>query len=1038
MEPKRSWKTLLFDNPRLLIMAIALICVAGLSSLQILPRMEDPTMTARNSVIFARYPGADSGRVEALVTDLIEESLHEIEEIHEIQSTSQDGLATLTLEIADEITDVDPIWTDVRDALDDVTPQLPEGVLGLELREFEISARTMIVGLSWVSEAPPEEALLARLGEELTDVLRQVPGTMEAKLFGAAQEEIRVEVDPASLASLGLDAGQVAGKIRESDAKLAAGNWQGAERELLIELQDEFDSLERIANVPVLEGPGGRVVRLGDLATVEKTVQSPSKSAARLSGQVGVAVGARMLEEVRVDLWSQDAREAVAEFARSLPPAIQLDVIFDQSEYTEHRLDTLFQNLFLGAGLVMIVVLLFMGWRSALLVGTALPLSVLMVFGGMRLLEIPLHQMSVAGLIIALGLLIDNAIVIVDELRRKLDRGLSPREALAKSVGILAVPLLGSTLTTTFAFAPLVLATGGVGEFVGSMSVSVILAVCSSFLLALTVVPALGALLQGKQRKVVEGEGARGLNPAQRAWRGVLGLVVAHPILGVLAALALPATGFALAGRLPEQFFPPADRDMVQIEVFLPDGTPLERTLERTAQLREVLMDDPMVRDVHWFAGASGPKFYYNQLESREDDSGYAAAIVKLATEERVSEWMRRAQHELDLALPSARVLVRLLEQGPPVDAPVEVLLKGTDLEALTAEGEVIRRELAASRGVLHTRASLQGAKPQLALELDEHEVELAGLTRAKVAQQLELALRGALGGSLVEDTEQLPVRVRLTAGSRQDLERLASLELALPASGAPTWTSLQSIGELHLQPATPRITRRDGVRTNVVQAWVEAGTLPALALSDLQDRLARSGYTPPEGISLSIGGESAERDDAVGKLAASTAILVILMAATLVLSFHSFRLAAVIGVVATASMGLAMGALFLFGYPFGFMAIVGTMGLMGVAINDSIVVLSALRAHPQAKAGQRAAVVDVVMESSRHVMATTVTTVVGFLPLFLGGGSFWPPVAVTIGGGVVGATFLALIFIPASYCLLIRQPETREEQQPELVAVPG
>lgn len=1031
MKPQRHWSTLFFDNPRLVILSIALIVVAGLSSFQILPRMEDPTLTARDAVVFASYPGADAERVEALLTKPVEDELLEIEEIKKLRSTSREGFATIQITLHDGVTNGDPFWTDVREALSDVRPSLPDGVSRLELREFEIAARTLIVALSWGGDGEPEPALLARLGEQLEDELRSVPGTMDAKLFGAADEEIRVEIDPARLASFGLDAETVARKVASSDAKQSAGTWRGPENELLIELQGELDSLQRIAATPLKAGESGRILHLGDIARIEKTVESPPRRAARIGGLTGVAVASRMQEGRRVDQWSAAARERVAAFAEGLPPAIELDVLFDQSGYTERRLGDLFQNLWIGAGLVMLVVLGFMGWRSALLVGTALPLSILMVFAGMRALGIPLEQMSVAGLIIALGLLIDNAIVVVDEMRRHLDEGHEPRAALRETVGMLAVPLFGSTLTTVLAFMPLVLAGGPVGEFVGSMSISVILAITSSFVVALTVIPALSAFVDSKFGRPARREPGRVLSALRSGWKRLLHGLIARPLLGLAASLVLPAFGFWAATQLPEQFFPPADRDMVHIEVELPSSTSLNETLRHTAALREHLIGEPKVDEVHWFVGESAPKFYYNQIESRENAPNFAAAIVQLTDAKDVTGWIRRVQRDLDAQLPSARVLIKLLEQGPPVEAPIELLLKGSDIDALMRAGEEVRRELAASTGVLHTTASLEGAVPQLALRLDEREVELAGLTRASVARQLEAALEGSLGGSLIEDTEELPVRVRLTGAARSDLSRLASLELPVPSDGAPRWTSLRSLGELELQPATRSITRREGVRTNIVQAWVEAGTLPAVALADLQRRLAETGFEPPRGVTLAFGGEAAERDEAVGKLAASAAILLVLMASTLVMSFRSFRLAALIGGVAFASLGLSMGSLYIFGYPFGFMAIVGTMGLVGVAINDSIVVLSAITGDERARAGDARAVAEVVLDSTRHVLATTVTTVAGFLPLFLGGGAFWPPVAVTIGGGVVGATLLALVFVPSGYALLRCRRKPQEAPEP-------
>jgi len=1022
MKRRNAILTLFFDHPRLLLLSVALIVVSGLTALQVLPRMEDPELVGRYAVIFTPYPGADAERVEALVTENIEDELAELEEIHEINSTSRAGSSTVQVELLESVMDTDLAWSLVRDRLADVTPSFPRGAGVPELTEFKIAARTMIVSLTWRRDEPAPTGLLGRLAEQLEAELRGVPGTMDTELYGEAIEEIRVEIDSDRLAALGLTAGAVSRSIAASDAKLASGTWRGEAEELLIELQGELDSVERIAAVPLVDGERGRILRLGDIATIEKTLADPPSSRARVFGRDAVVVAARMQEGQRVDLWSRDAQERLDTFGERLPRGITLDPLFDQSEYTERRLGELFENLYLGAALVTLVVLFLMGWRSAVLIGSSLPLSVLMVFSGMRWLDIPLHQMSVSGLIIALGLLIDNAIVAVDEVRRHLDVGETPREAIAKVVRRLAVPLGGSTLTTTFAFLPLVLAEGGIGEFVGAMSVSVILAILSSLALALTVVPAMAGLLERFAGPPRPGGFLRhGFRPRTlaRAWRAALGFLLPRPALGLGVSIVLPLLGLWGGSTLKEQFFPPADRDMVQIEVEFPRGTSLAETMARAMEVRERLLEDPKVVDTHWFAGESAPKFCYNQIEATEGSPNYAAAIVQLTDEHDLSSWMRRTQRELDELLPAGRVLIRLLEQGPPADAQVEVLLFGSDLGALTRAGDELRRELSASEGVLHTVASLRGVQPQLGLVLDESEVQLGGLTRSAVADRLQAALEGVVGGSLVEGTEELPVRVRFSGETRTDLDRLASMQVVLPGRGELAWAPLSSFGHFTLQPATAQITRRDRVRINAVQAWVEPGTLPADSLASFQSRLDESGYRLPAGVTSRIGGEAAERDDAVAKLAASTAVILVLMAATLVLSFNSFRLAAVIATVAGLSVGLSFGALWLFGYPFGFMAIVGTMGLVGVAINDSIVVLSAIRNDPKARLGDVEAVRDVVRGSTRHVLATTATTIAGFLPLFLSGGSFWPPVAVAIGGGVLGATLLALLLVPCAYRLV-------------------
>jgi multidrug efflux pump subunit AcrB len=1028
--------TLFLRRPRLLVLTLALVAVAGLSALSLLPRAEDPTLSDRVARVITRFPGATPERVESLVTDKLEEELLEVPEVHLLRSESRPGISVVVVEMADEVAtrDLADVWVRVRAAIDDAEPLLPRGASQPVFEEARIEAFTLIAGLTWEDpDRPANLGLLRRQAEELRDVFRAVEGTGDVELRGAPPEEVRALVDPVRLTALGLSTGDVARAVRQGDAKVAAGRLSGGAAEVLLEVTGELDSLERIRNVPVREGADGRVVRLGDIARVERGVQDPAPEAAILDGKPGVAVAARMTRGQRVDLWSAKARGALEAYQRGLPASIRLEVIYDQSRYTEERLEGLGINLAAGAALVVLVLLGFFGWRAALLVGSALPLATLMVLTGMRALEIPVHQMSVTGLIIALGLLIDNAIVIVDEVQQRLRRpGATPAGAVSGSVRHLAVPLLGSTLTTALAFMPIVLLPGPAGEFVGAIAISVILALVSSLFLALTVIPALAGRLRiagGEEGGAGEASTAPWRTAGFRSqalterYRAFLDGMLRRPVLAVALAAVVPLLGYLGGTQLKEQFFPPADRDQFQIDMRLGPQASLLQTRAAADRAREVLEAHPEVTAVHWFVGRNGPKFYYNQMPGEDGSSHYGQALVQLRSPEGATALIRRVQRDLDAALPSAQVLVRQLEQGPPFDAPVELHLTGPDLDRLRLLGDEVRRVLAGVPQVTHTRTTLDERLPKLVLQADEERMRRAGLDPTEVAGQLQRNLDGAVGGTLLEGSDELPVRVQ-AAGSRSQLRRIESLGLkapADPASGLRASVPLTAVGAVTLEPQLASVTRRNGQRSNTVQGFLQAGVLPADAVAAFQEALDASGFELPPGYSAQLGGESMERDRAVGNLLASVGLLLVLMAGTLVLAFDSFRQAALIALVGGLSGGLSMGALWVFGHPFGFMAIVGTMGLIGIAINDAIVVLAGLREDPAAAAGDPDAVREVVLRSTRHVLATTVTTVAGFAPLLVAGGSFWRPLATAIAGGVAGATLLALVFVPAGFLILIR-----------------
>jgi multidrug efflux pump subunit AcrB len=771
---------------------------------------------------------------------------------------------------------------------------------------------------------------------------------------------------------------------------------------------------------------------LGDVASVAKSFRQPRRSLTVASGYPAVAIGVLARNDKRIDVWNADAMKVVNAFREEMPSDILVQELFVQDAYVTERLRSLQMNLLLGASAVVVVIGVLMGWRNALVVGLTLPLAAWMVLAGLQVLRIPLHQMSVTGLILALGLLIDNAIVVVDEVTVRMREGNSPADAVAASSRHLAVPLFGSTLTTALAFAPIALMPGPAGEFVGSIAISVILAIFSSFLLAMTVVPTVAAMVAGRAhdrndpRETQEKtwsmlrDGFRSQALAEN-YRRVLVWLFSHPKTAITLSIILPFVGFLQARTLPLQFFPPADRDQLQIELEMPSHASLQETHRLADQVRQRLRRYPEIQEVHWFIGESAPMFYYNLVGRRKDTAHYAQALVQLTEVSSDTSLIHQLQRDLDRAFPGARLLVRQLEQGPPFDAPLELRLLGPDLERLEELASEIRSVLAQTPGVIHTRTESASTLPNVSVRVDETAARLAGLDHRVIAQQLESTLEGSLGGLVLETTEDLPVRIRLPNAARNDLAQIGSLDL-LPntAVGDGTFAGipLAAVTSFQVVPERAAIERLDGVRMSEVQAFIPAGTLPAVVQRQFETRWNASGTRLPAGYTLKFAGEAAERNEAVGNLLGNVGLLAVMMVATLVLSFGSFRLSAIIGGVALLSVGLGLGSLWLYGSPFGFMAIVGTMGLIGVAINDAIVVLAALRENREAAMGDVSATVEVVLRATRHVVATSVTTLAGFTPLVLAGGGFWPPLAITIASGVSGATLLALVFVPAVHRL--------------------
>ncbi|MGF1522680.1 MAG: efflux RND transporter permease subunit [Leptolyngbyaceae cyanobacterium] len=1053
-----------FTNIRLLILTILLILGWGLSTYQGLPRQEDPELVARTAIVTTALPGASAERVEALVTTVLEEEIAEIEEVDVISSTSRVGFSSVSVELVDAVENAQPIWSKVRDEMDDAASQFPAGAAEPELEETNMKAYTLLTSLTWNLPNEPNYAVLRRYAEELAVIMRGVEGTEEVEFFGSPDEEILVEIDAAELVGVGLTPQQLANQVSLSDAKVSAGQLRSPDQTIAMEVESELETLEQIRQIPVQTGDG-QFTRLTDIASVDRGVRYPLTDQAIVSGQPAVVVGVMMKSGLRIDQWAATMHEEIDAFRDRVPEGVSLDIIFDQSGYVADRISTLLLNLFIGVVLVVGVTLVSMGWKSAIAVGAALPLSIFAVFGWMSVFGVPIHQMSVTGLIIALGLLIDNAIVVVDEVQMEMQHGEAPLHAVTKTVKYLQVPLFASTLTTVMTFLPIYLLPGGAGEFVGSIALSVILSLISSLFISLTVIAALAGRMLGNSRHKYEQVVARQQSVEARnsapptgirdglvmtlmkpgvwwndgltlprlgkPYRWSIGRVVARPRLAIALSLSIPLLGFILSQTLANQFFPLLDRDQFHVELEFSSQTSIAQTETQVMQAREAILAHENVADVHWSLGESIPKFYYNLTGGRESQSYYAQAMVQLKSDEGVGELVQALQGELGALLPSARVIVQKFQQGPPFDAPVEMRIYGPDLNELRRLGIEVREMLTTIPDVIQVRDDLTEGRPKLGLTVDNEQVQQAGLNNTAIAQQLQAYSEGVTGGAILESTENLPVRVRLTNSDRASLQALASLDLRPDQAQDRAFRPTSALGEFDLVPQLASIARREEQRVNTVQAFITTGVLPDTVLTALQAKLEAENFELPPGYRYEFGGEFAERQTAVGNLLLYVPILGLIMLTALVLSLGSFRQAGIIAAVAVASIGMALFALKIFGSLLGFMAIVGTMGLVGIAINDSIVVLSAFNEDPEASTGDPKAVQHVLIKCTRHVVTTTVTTITGFIPLLADGDPFWRPLAIAIAGGIGGSSMLALYFVPAAYILLCGQRKKSDSLPP-------
>ncbi|MFA0655659.1 efflux RND transporter permease subunit [Vibrio sp. 10N.222.49.C12] len=1014
------------SNTRLLILMTALLMVSGISAFMTLPRAEDPVIINRYANITTSFPGASAERVETLVTEVIENKLRELSEVKLVSSTSRPSVSIVTLELNDTITEPEPVWSQARDKLSDIESILPAGAQSPDLDSDHTYAFTTIASLTWSGAGEPDRLTLGRYAKELAKRLRTLSGTEFVDEYGMPQEEIQISLRTADAAALGRSSANIAESLEGADAKNSAGELVSAYSRFGLEIKSELDSIERIKQVPIATDSNGHIIRMEDIASVKRGEKTPQDQIAIIDGEPGVIVAARMHPDLRVDNWTSRANALIGKFEQELPSNVKVTVLFNQQGYTETRLDDLGKSLMIGFGLILIVLFVTLGVRAAILVAISLPLTSLLTLSIMKMTGVPINQMSVTGLIVALGIMVDNAVVMVDTIQAYRLKGQQRAEATMNALKHLWVPLLGSTLTTVLAFAPIILMPGASGEFVGGIAITVSFSLIGSYIISHTLIAGLATKLLPKQLSDVDKKGQHhwymtGLRiPALTRWfSSSVRFGVTHPIITIALVLLVPFTGYWSMSQLTEQFFPPSDRDMFEIQVYMPPQASIYATKNTSEKIDDIIHRYPEVERIDWLVGANFPSFYYN-LQARQNNAPYfSQAMVKTENFDQANTLIPQLQKVLDEEVPEAQILVRKLNQGPPFTAPVELRVYGENLDTLKAIGEDVRLILAGVPHVTHTRETLQPGTPKVWLKVDEDTAKLNGISLNQFAGMLQTTLTGRESGSVIEGSESVPIRVRVADEARENLVHLSNIRLPISSDVYSTGINVSTLAELELTTSRGAITRRNGQRVNTIEGYIEAGVLPQTVLNEFQKRLAS--YEMPSGYTIGFGGESAERDNSVNSLISNVAVVVVLMVLVVVMSFNSFRMSSIIFMVAGLAGGLGLLSVWIFGYPFGFTVIIAMLGIAGLAINAAIVILTELKLDKEASSGNVDAVVEAVMSCTRHISSTTITTVGGFMPLIIAGGGFWPPFAVAIVGGTVLTTLISFYFVPVVYHLMTK-----------------
>lgn len=1008
---------LYLDRPRIFLLAMLFIIAGGLLSYDSLPRQENPQLAERWANITAVLPGATPQRIETQIADVLETQLREIDEIKIIDSTSLSGVVRVGLELKEIIGkgETDEVWAKVQETLSQSAALVPPGTN----ISFNHSGppTTVLFALQWRGDGDPQMVILSRLANQFKRKLANITNSKQALVYGDTKEEIFVGADLDLLTDAGMNIQSIAIAIDQYDSKRAIGNIVGQDAEFRIKAKDNISLINDLKKLPLKISDDYQAIRLEDVATVEKLPVDPPIEIVSYNGIPSVFVEVRGKFAQRTDLYSKAVLRVADIFKEGLPDEIGLEVIFNESDFVEEKFSFLMQSILLATFIVLFLSYLLLGPRSAVIVSAVVPLTILLVLIGCTILQVPLHQTSVTGIILSLGLLIDNSIIVVEDYRYRKSQKLVNREAIYASIKHLSLPLLAATVTTGLAFMPMAAGKGASPEFVGDMAITIILAVSSSLFLALTVVPVLLKTMEdsnflnlNKSKNI--GFSHQGLRTRYRAF---LAWALFKPSRALMLSLILPILGFVSFGFLDTDFFPNQGKSMFKVEVELDANASIYATNQRVTSIRDqVLLEDYVTRDM-WWVGRRLPRLLYNIIggPSGEGSDNLATGVFFTSSYSEMDSSLANLAKRLEKDHADVRVRVSKFTNGPPVEFPVNIAIFGDDNQVLKSLGEELKSILAKSPQVSDVLADQSASVTGLEINLDEVNLAFSSKSSQEIIDQISASTRGIYVGSMLDGNKEVPIRIKNKNREASEVNQTAFLAI----NSAEGFDYVESFSDISYTSEINQINRYQGTRNNAVKAAVYPGTLASTVLNDVAAELKAFEDSLPVGYSIAQFGDAEERAESFGQLFSTFFLFLGLIVMTLVMILNSFRQASIILLVGTLCIGLGFLGMFVGFQNFGFIGLVGIVGLAGLAINDSIVVLSHLNEDAGTGQVSKDALIETTVRSTRHILTTSLTTMGGLLPLLFD--KFFETLAWAMCFGVMGSALLALLLIPSMFCFL-------------------
>jgi multidrug efflux pump subunit AcrB len=1005
------------NTSRLTIAFIILVIAVGISQFLTFPRQEDPPIVIREAVVAAVFPGMVPEQMEELVTRRIEEQIRTMPEIDEITSDTKTGVTVIHAKTRDQYDDLQEIWKRLRNKMADLEPELPEGTIGpIVYDEFGLTAvATVALWADGFSMA--EMRLVAR---DIRDRLYELEGIRKVELFGVQEEQVYLKFSNAKLSQFGVTAWELVETLRDQNVIVPGGSIDSEGQDIILSPSGNFDSVEDIEAVLISIPDTQQMVRLTDLLTVERSYADPPDSLVYFNARPAIVISLSIVPGVNSVAFGERLTGKLEDLESDLPIGYVLEYATFQPDLVVAAVDGALSSVYQTLAIVLVVVMLFLGLRSGLIVGSFVPIAMLLGLIIMRQFGIELERVSIISSIVALGMLVDNAIVVTEDIRSRLERGQDRRDACIESGQTLAIPLLTSSLTTILAFMPMLLLQGQTGEYAYSLPVVVIILLLGSWFLSMYMTPAVCFwFIKVKQPEGVAAEAKPDPYDSTfyRLYRGALETAL-HGRLVVLALTAALLAGAAFGSAfVVKEFFGPSDRNQFLVYIYLPAGSRITATDEVVRQFTAWLEDEeinPEITSSIAYVGTGGPRFFLS-LSPVDPDPNVAFAVVNAEKADQVPEVVERVRGYLFENFPNTNPQVKRMWMGSNEPGYVEFRLIGLDPEYLYAKSKELEDALWELKGLDYARNDWENKVLRVNVAIDQARARRAGVTSREVAISLEAFLDGQALTDYREGDLSIPVVLQAVDEERRALGDLWNISVYSSSRGINV--PLTQIADIKGQWQFSRIARKDQERTITIETKHQflkapqyvAALLPALEALDLKP-----------GYRWEIGGEIEESAETNEKLFAPLPACGLIIVVLLIWQFNSFRRPLIIVLTIPMAFAGALVGLFVMRAPFDFFAILGLLSLAGVIINNGIVLIDRIDSEQAKGMEPYEAIVSGTISRFRPILMSAITTMLGVLPLIVFRDPLFYALACVIAFGLALGTILSLLVVPVLYSVFM------------------